>query len=291
MGFFAEAFAASLLLLPFGSVETLTLNQNPWHGFKADGAKLLVARAEKIADQPCARWLQALSEDSATAEAVSFSGDGPEWDTWTPWNPEDLKAVEDCDSFPCAVKLNRPETEAMQTAGKRGKKFRLPQFLSLVTKRGVQYLAHQTRNEFEFPGAPVDPWDYFEKAGFKSEIKKPEKISLWLRTLDFAPGKIRAIRQVLDRRVKTAENRGTVWLRDVYTDHYFDSWGEWANVRCEKGGVVLTQAYFAELDLLKKTDLFSRLAHGKMRGAIEENGEKYLDQWALRLKKQVSAPH
>src|SRR5256885_12329648 len=45
------------------------------------------------------------------------------------------------------------------------------------------------------------------------------------------------------------EKEATLWLRDVYTDHYFDSWGEWSHLTCRgtsKKEIVLIQALRSE---------------------------------------------
>src|SRR5206468_3927654 len=99
------------------------------------------------------------------------------------------------------------------------------------------------------------------------------------------PGKIRALHQVLDQRFKASARRdqATLWIRDVYTDHYFDSWGEWAQVRCESDGIYLLQALLVDFDLLKKGDIFSGMMKGKMRSTFEENGKIYLEQRYERM--------
>jgi hypothetical protein len=139
----------------------------------------------------------------------------------------------------------------------------------------------------------VDPWKAFEGSGLKSSIALPEKIELRVRKVDLSPGRVRAVRQVIDQRSAVSADRteATLWRRDVYTDHYFDSWGEWADVRCDQaaGTATVTLAVLLELDLMKKTDLMSKLMRSKMRGATEDNGAVYLDRWFEALRKRASS--
>jgi hypothetical protein len=44
------------------------------------------------------------------------------------------------------------------------------------------------------------------------------------------------------------------------------------------------QVLIVELDLLKKTDLISKIMRGKMKSAIEENGQAYLNRAWNRIK-------
>jgi hypothetical protein len=98
---------------------------------------------------------------------------------------------------------------------------------------------------------------------------------------------------VVDRRVVVSKDRlqASLWLRDVYTDHYFDSWGEWANIRClpEKKEVDVTLALSIELDMLKKTDFFSSLAKGSMRDSVRTLSIDYLNDWYFSLLNQAAA--
>jgi hypothetical protein len=80
-------------------------------------------------------------------------------------------------------------------------------------------------------------------------------------------------------------------LRDVYTNHFFDGWGEYLDVSCEvdSGAVWLAQGLVVDLDLLKKGDLFSVISRSKMREAFSDTGSRYLERIAEKLKEQVGA--
>lgn len=89
-----------------------------------------------------------------------------------------------------------------------------------------------------------------------------------------------------------ASAEGVLWVRDAYTDHYFDSWGEWHRVSCHSGSVHLVQALVLELDLLKKNDLLSRIGRGKMKSAVRSQGTDYLQRMAdlIRQRAVVAQP-
>jgi hypothetical protein len=293
LNFFSLAIAAtSLMLTPFGSEEVLLRSQNPWYGFYTEGPVLLIVRAQKIPTLNCQKWMTHFLGPYLNTLGSSLKNplSEAEWaksrESWQPWSEEDQKAVEGCDSFPCAVKFNLSEVLEMKKASS---KQRLKTFFDLVKLRALSYFKTQERKEYEFPGNPVDPWSFLEKKGFLSTSLKPSLPSFYLRKLDFAPGKIRPIRQVLDQRSARSPSglEATVWIRDAYTDHYFDSWGEWASISCNPPGpraVLITQALVLELDLLKKTDVMSKMFSGKMKDAVKENGEIYLDHEFKKLR-------
>jgi len=289
---FASA-VSGLILSQFGPVSELVQKSNPWYGFEALDAVLFVARAQHIENTDCSKWIHALAEDSYGIKVPSPNSEASwtqAWKAWDTWNKDDLSAVLECKDFPCAVKFN--QTEVSEMAGSKPER-RFRKFLGLVMNRAVQYGKTQERKEYEFPGAPVDPWKLFEKKGFVSSVRHPPTSNLWLRKVDFAPDQIRAIRQVLDRRVmKLPRGSGaTVWVRDAYTDHYFDSWGEWSQISCDPApskGVTLVQALAIELDLLKKSDLISKIMHGKMKSAVEDNGYIYMNKAYQRMKSAVA---
>jgi hypothetical protein len=277
---------AGIVLAGFGNLGDLTQQNNPWRGFKADDFNLASYRAEHVPGANCARWLEALvAETRGTRVHAPGFKDG--FATWAPWEGDDLDAVKDCDKYPCDVKLNETEAHEMKAQPKEG---RLAEFEKLTSARAEHYYKTGERKEYEFPGDPVDPWAFFEKAGLHSSVKLPQKPDLWIRKFNFDPKKMKTLHQILDLRVARAPGgkEATLWLRDAYTDHYFDGWGEWATVVCDpppaKAGVSVIQALFLEVDLLKKTDLFSRIARGKLRGAIEEQGSRYLDDGFGRIK-------
>ena len=189
--------------------------------------------------------------------------------------------------MPCDVKLNEAETAQMAASEKS---VRLAKFTDLALERVHRYQKTQERKEYEFAGDPMDPWKYFDTLGLKSLLAMPAKQQLELRRVDFFPGRVKTLHQVFDTRISVASDRreATLWRRDAYSDHYFDGWGEWADVSCAAGTVTVVQAVMLELDLMKKTDLISRLMHSKMRGAAEDNGVIYLTRWFERLRKRAA---
>jgi hypothetical protein len=288
------AAAVGFNLAPFGSISSLTQAKNPWQGFHSEDPVLWVLRVQKVESGECKNWIQGLL-DEVPQNSTEIKGEGDSSFTeaakvWAPWDEDDLNAVTDCDDFPCAVKLDESEVKKLASIGSEQ---RQAKFFGLVQNRMAHYVKTQERKAYEFPGDPVDPWKLLEKKGYPSQ-KGTLSPSLWLRKLDFAPDKIRAIRQVLDVRKgkNSSGTEATVLIRDVYTDHYFDSWGEWTHVSCEglkNKTIYVSQALIVELDLLKKTDLISKIMRGKMRGAIEENGYTYLENRFQKLKNRASS--
>jgi hypothetical protein len=295
----ALALAAALAVSPFGQVSELIQKQNPWHGFDDHSALLWNLRVEKLEAVECEKLVKRLEEDFPAQQFVEPKPKhSPKidwslaWKGWKPWSAKDLKLVTDCDDFPCKVKLNATEVGAMAKEPETG---RLEKFQSLVKARVERYLKTEERKEYEFPGDPVDPWSEIRKqvkgSGsvlYQSPYFPKDAVTLWARRLDFAPGRIQPIRQILDRRVweDATRTQVEVWIRDSYTDHYFDGWGEWAHLGCdpETHRAILIQALVSDLDLLKKHDIISSLATGRMKSAIEENGAIYLDSWAAKVK-------
>jgi hypothetical protein len=279
--FAKAALFAGLVLVPQGELAPLVKDGKPWHGFHANDPVLWVARAQVEENANCAGWLNAMKELPLGAR---FDPAKPEWNEWEEWSDEDLDAVKDCDDFPCEVKLNRAEVAEMAKAGEETRK---ATFLSLVRARVTEALKSGKRKEYEFAGDPVDPWAGFEAAGFKTELKPGEKPELWIRKLNLAPGKFRPFRQILERRDAASATEATMWVRDLYDAHYFDSWGEWMDVRCDPATkrVTIVQAILVELDLLKKHDLFSSIARPRMRSAVQEIGRKYLDRMFENLRR------
>jgi hypothetical protein len=287
--------AAALVLKPFGPVASLVKDGNVWHGFHDDGPMLVMMRAEKVptvgkAEAICKRWIESLETDSighdlGGASKLQYAAATPDWG---PWKSEEIEGIEHCDKQPCDVKLDGSEVAQMAATPKAGRRAK---YLELILDRVQRYIKTQERKEYEFPGDPLDPWKVFVTLGLSSPlpIPPPSKGRLELRRVEFFPGRVKTMHQILDTRVAEAADgqEATLWRRDAYTDHYFDSWGEWADVGCGGGGVTVTQAVMLELDLMKKTDLLSKLMRSKMRGAAEDNGAIYLNGWFERLKKSA----
>lgn len=282
----AAAAAAALVLTPFGGADALLKSANPWHGFAGRDATLTVARLEKVERAPaCAAWLSSLDRTADGADIGSISGpfDWPlAWKAWSPWSVRDRSGVTDCDDFPCKVKFNHAETQAMAAAGEKA---RLERFESLVAARTARFLKAGAE-EFEFPGKPIDPWAVLDRDGFSyPEPTRPAALGrLRARAFNLSPGKMATLHQILETRTAKVPGRAALWTRAAYSDHYFDAWGEFLGVECvNDGSARILQTLVVEFDLMKKNDIFSKIARGRMRDAIEENGASYLDRIREKL--------
>ncbi len=292
---FLLLYAAFVLPQPWGGVADQLKKSNPWTAFKDEGPLLFLVRAQRVelGATSCKAWKDALlgdlSGDVLPDEAVkTLPQDDVSLDAafraWTPWRQDEMRPIEKCSKLPCDVKLNQAETTRMAMVDSSQRRSR---FFTLVLERVGRYFKTQERKEFEFPGDPVDPWKYFEQQGLKSAVVMPTSIGFRARLTDFAPGKIQAIRQVVDRRSAQTADEATVWVRDIYTDHYFDGWGEWGDVSCEGKMATVTLSTLIEFDLLKKTDLISKVMRPKMRKAIEDNAAIYLKDWFGRIQNKA----
>lgn len=268
---------------------------HPVDEFHIEDPLLTTIRSQKVQSSDCARWVNALVGDTRKIQPVQIAPTGKDseqnWAAWMPMEPNEMDAVRDCDSFPCNVKLDAAEIQQMKQTPKDG---RLAKFESLVLARMREYAQTGARKPYEFPGGIKDPWwllgELPAKRGLKPDLVKPEFQGLGMRVLDFHQSKVRPIRQVLDRRtaVSSDRNQAAVWVRDIYTDHYFDGWGEWGSVQCDpaKKEVQVTLAMSFELDMLKKTDFFSGLAKGSMRDGVKKLSLEYLASWWDELQKK-----
>lgn len=279
------------------SPRELLAQASPWRGFEALDPLLSLVRLEKISKNcrgvlsqvgrilpaPAALSLDAVSLLKGWGEEV-----GAEAGKDVGKEEEYIKAVEKCDSFPCGVKLNRSEVEVLE---KKPKKEREPAFRDLVLQRVLKALKTGERKEFEFPGDPIDPYAFFIKKGFPAMgtlvAGAQPAAQVWSRKFDLSPGNMRVLRQVVQSRFEKNSNEAQLELRDLYTSHYFDSWGEWVQVKCDPvtaGSAVdtgvLVQSLVIEFDLLKNNDLISLISKGKMRNGVRERGSQYLDQQA-----------
>ncbi len=204
----------------------------------------------------------------------SFSFGKPDrfrgWDNWE----DDLDAVEKCGGFPCKVKFNEPESLAVAAKPKEG---RLAEVLNQVEGRIRAYEKTSHRGGYDLPEDPVDPWKLFVTNGHEipAAVLKM-KPTFFARKLKFGEGSYRPLRQIFDERTFEEKGRFLRIARDIYTAHYFDGWGEWLEARCAPDGktVYLLQDLLMEFDLLKNTDLFSRIARPKMRQGVEQESLK-----------------
>lgn len=233
----------------------LIKDHNPWRGFHDEGPLLTVVRAQTVplggqGGGDCSAWVNSLVTDTVGKDIGGATT--PEWGSavaeWGPWKKEEIEGITSCTRMPCDVKLNEAETAQMAASEKS---VRLAKFTDLALERVHRYQKTQERKEYEFAGDPMDPWKYFETLGLKSLLAMPAKQQLELRRVDFFPGRVKTLHQVFDTRISVASDRreATLWRRDAYSDHYFDGWGEWADVSCAAGTVTVVQAVMLELDL------------------------------------------
>jgi hypothetical protein len=294
MGLASIAALTGLVLNPFGAAPEVLQSGKPWFAFDAQGPVLQLVRVQKLPEKNCSAWVEAATSVPGDELIPLHPSDSAEvlYRDWQPWTEKDLDPIKECDDFPCKVKLDSAEVEAMK---KTPEDERVMKFHSLVLDRTQRYIKSQARKGYEFPGDPVDPWALFEKRGFKPGVSRPSTPVLYARKLNFAPDKMLTMHQVLDRRVGKILPAGAAstqydavsWTRDVYTDHYFDSWGEWSSIQCDSslGEVVVVESLLSEMDLLKSKSIFAHAAFGKYRSAFEENGKVFLNGQFERLKK------
>lgn len=269
------------------SPRELLAQASPWRGFEALDPYLSLVRLEKIS-KDCKGAL-ARVEGLLPKPAASVLDAASLLKGWGERDEDYMSVVEKCDSFPCGVKLNAEEVGVLE---KKQKKEREAAFRDVVLKRILQALKTGERKEFEFSGDPIDPFAFFVKKGLPvlGALLGPKSTlatQVWSRKLDLAPGKMRVLRQVVQSRFEKSADEARLELRDLYTTHYFDSWGEWVQVQCDPAGGsgALIQALVIEFDLLKKNDLISMISKGKMRNGVRERGSQYLDQQAEQILK------
>jgi hypothetical protein len=204
------------------------------------------------------------------------------FDVWDGFS-DDLDAVEDCDEFPCKVKLDEAETLAVAA---KPEKARLAEVLKFVDARVRDYSKTLRRKGYDLPEDPVDPWKVFASYGhtLPSAFEK-SKPTFFARKLKFGERNYRPLRQIFDERVFLEKDRVVRIARDIYTSHYFDGWGEWVEARCSKDGktVYLLQDFLMEFDLLKNTDFLSRIARPKMRQGVDQESLRLQKEQATRL--------
>jgi len=275
-----------VLFFPFGDVEDLSSKPNPWHGIEEEGAVFVFARAEKftgVSRARCEAMTSALKKldygIEVAAKRLDFSS---AWKAWGPWSEDDNEAVADCDGSPCKVKINAAEGAKMKAAPEADRK---AEFFKLVVDRAKAYVSGGVRPGYEFDGPIADPWVVFEKQGLKNNVAAM-KPRIFVRRYDME--KMRPIRQVLDVRLAETRGRGaSVWVRDVYVAHYFDSWGELHELTCDPKAktAALIQGLVLEVDQMKSKSFFWIFGRGKVKSIAREQGPIYLDKIRDKLVK------
>ncbi|MCM2277932.1 MAG: hypothetical protein NDJ89_07625 [Oligoflexia bacterium] len=292
------ALAASILAAaPFAAAAGETPS---WRDFRVEGSHVTVAIEERVEAtgageagklEGCARWKRALPR-AATRErgaAIQARPGHSAWSAiaagWQSWNASERDQISGCRKHPCRVKLEPDEVARLAQAPSAG---RLKLYEKIIDERVAGFLEG---------GAPAgSPWDALKAAimgtlGPRGAIaQSPEQASreLWSRKIDFAPGKMKTVRQLLELRDTSAPEAASSWLRAIYSDHYFDSWAEWAQVRCDGGQIVLAAVLVTDLDLLKKNDLFTKLGRPKIRAAAEERGFAHLERVLADIRRRAT---
>jgi hypothetical protein len=285
--FWSVAVASALVLTPYGNINSVLEKKNPFHGFQSDDPVLSGVRIERETTTDCSVWVRAFINNTRSIKMgrpTSFVNE-TQWSAWLPIEKNEKEAIEECHEEPCSVKLNEAEVKLMADTPDAQ---RFQKYLGLVIDRADAYVKNQTRSSYEYAGGITDPWKYFDQNGYKSELAMPASASLGLRTLDFHNSRARPIRQMVDRRLAIAPDfsKATIWVRDIYTNHYFDSWGEWGNITCEPSQhqVTVTLAVNVEFDVLKNTGLFASISRGSARSSMQSTTEEYLDTWWEQIK-------
>lgn len=272
---FVISLLATIPLAHAGPWDDLLKMHNPWRGFSDDDSILTVTRIYRADTGKCEPWLKALA-DTMPGRVVPEGDAGwtAAWEAWAPWPKADLDGVKSCDDFPCAVKLNRDETTAMK---QEPVDQRLSRFESLVAARVKRYRATGPE-AYESRGSTIDPWTRLEKDGYAGALSRPGASSWYARQFNLDPNRMKTMHQILEVKSAAGPGEAETWLRAAYSDHYFDAWGEWRDVKCgATDGYTVALVLVVDFDLLKNTDIISRIAHGRMRNVIRDNGSAYLD--------------
>ena len=135
------AVALAVSVTPYGDVATQLAKENPWRAFRAEDPILTAVRAERVSGTDCARLTTALVEDRREIFPIEIAPENAQtqnWGTWVPFDAKELDAIQGCDDFPCAEKLDRAEVDQMKAVSKEN---RPAKFLSLVLERMRAYLA------------------------------------------------------------------------------------------------------------------------------------------------------
>ncbi len=278
-------FWLGLAVLPLVPLDEQLSAGKTWRGFEAKEPILTLVQArrwegEEAAPLDCREWAKVLA--LLPLDTRGWKADGSAWGAW------DQKAIEQvngCVKFPCLVKMNASEVKQISELPEPK---RVEHYVRLMNLRANQYLKDSSRPAFEWPETRTEPWSELEKSGLSSSALRPSLIELVARRLDIAPGQMKPIRQILDRRLRGSPTEASLWVRDVVNDHYFDAWGEWIRVECRPARaaqgsepaipqrVQVTAGLLMEVDHFKHTDLLARLGRPKVRWSVEEYGHQYL---------------
>lgn len=292
--FEVSLFAAAALLSfePYGVVTQLKNLEAPHKDLSEKGPVLTLSRIQKLSFEKKKSCAEVFAVFKTQTSGKPWAMTDPKaFEPFEPYSDKDRNAVLDCDEFPCAVKLNASEVAKMKSAS-RSERFDV--FFDLVRARVKNYLEKGERKEYEFAGDPVDPFALLgaKLKGEGSDIRGKDS-KLYARIIDLKDARARPIRQIIDERYaegKSGDYQLAVFLsRDVYTAHYFDSWGEYEALLCNEKSkeLRLIQAYLFELDLLKKEDMISVISRGAMKKNIREGADRLMDDFANTLSSKL----
>lgn len=284
---------AGLVLVPFGPEgQLLPEPQESWSGFRAESSLLWSARLDRVVRagrKSCAElWSCVVRSEAQWGVQLSLPWESTLGRAWyLDREPNEIAGIKRCVRSPCTVKLGRAEVDRL-AASSEGDRPVL--FHQLVAQRLSQYRASGDRPPYEEGRGREssnrgDPWLWFETHGYRVPVSASQSLGLWARAFNLDPRRMNTLRQVMDRQQWSSEH-GTRWTersRDVYSNHYFDAWGEWRELQCSDRSVRLAQALVMDLDLLKKRDLLSVLGRGEMRRGVKTHAEGYLRQVSDRL--------
>lgn len=278
-------FWLGLAALPLAPLDEQLSAGKTWRGFEAREPILTLVQArrwegEEASPGDCREWAKVLALLPLDTRAWK-----PDGSAWGAWDEKAIEQVNHCVKFPCLVKMNSAEVKQLSEVPETK---RVEHYVRLMNLRAEQYLKNSSRPAFEWPETRTEPWSELEKSGLASASLRPSSVELVARRLDIAPGQMKPIRQILDRRLKGSPTEASLWVRDVVNDHYFDAWGEWIRVECRPGRaaqgaeaaipqrVQVTAGLLMEVDHFKHTDLLARLGRSKVRWSVEEYGHQYL---------------
>lgn len=296
LGASVSASAAPIKLAGLGSVDEHLAAAGAkgaaiWRASTNEGSGIFVVRAEnwkRPAGKSCSVYLKGIRSvpDGAviphsleTMHQMMPMNQLPDLPPWEPFSADDRKAIEECDDFPCLIKLTQRENRDLhQTREALRKKM----WQSQVMARCDRYRKIGIPEGYEAAGFPVEPWSRLEKLGMTPTLPRGTDVELLMRMLKSGDGRVRPVRQVIDRRHSIGATQSVMWARAVYSDHYLDSWGEVLILDCpsETGPLRLVHGLWVDLDLLKGGGIFARLTRWKARNAFIELGERYLNSVA-----------
>jgi hypothetical protein len=217
-------------------------------------------------------------------------------------NPTDFKtevdfseaseAIQDCDDFPCDVKLSQDETKIMKSTQPSN---RLKVFRDLILKR----VQSSVRDEFE-SGKRVDLKQWFlnrpelkdiftSGSGWEESSVFYQGSFLGQRVLKLNSDRMKPTRQIFKVSLFREGDQMILFSQDLYSSHFFDGWADIVSLSCDRvdSQLGVTQSLVVDFDLLKNTDLLSSIAKPQMRDAIRTQGMLTLEENFKKFKSNL----